>query len=333
MYDSQDTEDLRGLLDRAADPRPDVAVEPVTAAQDDLRRGRRALRRRRTLAAGGAACGVALVAGAAFVVPGLAAGTPGSVNGGWAGGGGSTATPTQAPSVPDDPSGTMTPTAAPSATPVPEAGPRSADVEPTVPAGHHTRSVLPSDDPEVSSGGAEAHGTSEPAAPAVPKSPVDHVDDVLDDHLPGRFEIVGHLGDDTDRGIVWGAWNHGDARGTVAAAVLDAGSEWFDAGPDGEPCALRPVKWDADGETWDSCAAEDLPDGDTLFVAEGEDGGGAKRAVSLLTDDGVLVSVSTSVAYFERDPSGSAPVPALDELPVDVETLRDIATDPAMLDG
>lgn len=290
-------DDIRRVLDRSLSAEP--ADEPDVT--QDLRRGRRGLRRRRIAATAGAAtCTILVAAGAAYALPVLtpdqgapndatfapAAGSGGGVDGG----------------APDGDSGEVV-------QPVP---PHVAPDEPASPD--------PPDAPTVES----------PVTSIV----LDHLDG---EHY--EFRGVNRGGGPTMAGgheLTWGTWTEGDGQGTVAAGLFDgsdARPNWvplFDSGPGEDRCAVRPVKWGpVDGQAWDSCETTELADGRTALVAEGSDGAGPKAGVLVELDNGAVVSLAVSVGYFERSPDEApANEPVLDELPVTTDRLLEIASDP-----
>jgi hypothetical protein len=293
-----DERDIRQLFEHT------LADEPSTAppVQDDLGRGRRALRRRNTGVAFAAAAAVALVAGGIAYAPNLIGTASGP---GFAGSGNAAAT-TSAPPTPRS-----TPKATATTKPSPNGNCGVAPPEGKVPCGPVRASFA----------------------------------DVLEAHLgTEHFEatgVTGGPGDGAERHeLAWNTWKDGKARGTVVAAVVtfDDQQEWIEAGPDGEPCAVRPVKTGPDPAfRWISCTSEKLPDGSTLRIAEGKDAYAKARAASLITEDGKVVSIATSTAYFERSAGDSEPshedFPArLAALPLTAEQLEAVVTDPRMLE-
>ncbi|HEY6740261.1 MAG TPA: hypothetical protein VI076_15565 [Actinopolymorphaceae bacterium] len=141
--------------------------------------------------------------------------------------------------------------------------------------------------------------------------------------------------------IAWGTWTEGRRQGTVVVGVSAADAEddgRIDDGPDGEPCAIRPVKSGNDsGFAWTSCRTEDLPNGDRLRIAEGKDSYAPAAGMMLIKPDGRRVAISQSAGYFERtpsqDPTGLPHWPSrLGTLPLTTAQLRAVVTDPRMLE-
>ncbi|WP_020579032.1 hypothetical protein [Actinopolymorpha alba] len=309
---TMDDNNIRAALERSLDGEP-AGNPPMT---DDVTRGRKALRWRRARATAGAVCGVALVVGAAYAVPGVVGGgTQASFFGG------GPATPTTGPSSP-----AATPTASPSATP-----------RPTTPAPRPSVTVPDTPKPTVARGGSTGPGKVDTLPGPLPTASfrgvvVKHLG--TPNYSANGVSYSGTSPDQHDEELSWGTWSDGDAKGTVVVALYRPGADlqWIDKGPDRRSCAVRPVKSFVDGFSWTSCRSETLADGSTLRVAEGRDPHAAARGVTLLRKDGWIVSIATSTGYFERGGEDLSTLePTLAALPLTVETMRAVVTDPDMI--
>lgn len=283
-----DHDDIRALLDRLS------ADDPVSpAVQADLVRGRGALRRRRAGIAAGAFGGVVAIALAGFA---LAPGLLTASDPGFAGG---TPTPVQcetpAPTGPYEPCPSEESDETPAPTP-----------EPTPPGNRPNLFPCPPD----------SENTIHDCFPLPPA-----FEDTLDKHL-GDLELL-----DVARATGVELADHrfwvGDKVVTLMAGVVSANpAKYLDPGPDGEPCAIRPIPNDGGTIpyfTWTSCSVEVVPEG-TLYLAEGKDENVQARGATLVTKDGTYVTVANSTRRSADEP----------ELPLDHAELRAIVLDPAM---
>ncbi len=293
-----DHDDIRAMLDRVS------ADDPVSpGVQDDLARGRGALRRRRLGITAGAFGGVVAIALAGFALsPGLLNASDPSFAGG-------TPTPVQcetpAPTGPYVPCESTESDETP--LPTPEATPTPSKV---TPAGNR---------------------------PRIFDCPPSTMTEQIDCKLPlPTFEdtLLHHLGRDglsfRNSGLAAGVevtdYHYAESGVVVSlfAAVLsiEDPAKYLDPGPGGEPCAVRPIPNDGGTIpyfTWTTCTAEAVPEG-TLYLAEGEDENVQARGATLVTKDGTYVSVANSTRREADEP----------ELPLDHDKLRAIVLDPAM---
>lgn len=292
-----DHDDIRAMLDRVS------ADDPVSpGVQDDLARGRGALRRRRLGITAGAFGGVVAIALAGFTLaPGLLDASDPSFAGG-------TPTPVQcetpAPAGPYVPCKSTesdeTPLPTPDATPTPGK---------VTPAGNR---------PNLFPCPPDTGSTISDCFPRLPE-----FEDTLIKHL-GATELNFQ---DVARATGVEVADHRVFSGgkvvTVVAAVLSKDpAKYLDPGPGGEPCAVRPIPNDGGTIpyfTWTTCTAEAVPEG-TLYLAEGKDENVQARGATLVTEDGTYVSVANSTRREADEP----------ELPLDHDELRAIVLDPAM---
>lgn len=278
---------IRQLLERTVIGAPRTSP-PI---QDDLARGRRALRRRNGAVVAGAVAGIGLVAAGIAYMPNLVG-------------------------VASDPGIAGNPTA--------------------------TTSVKPTQPPSTASTSAtEAPGAGDGCL----DEPCSSFGDVLINRLGTvhfkEVSVIGGVGGEAAwQEVAWNTWTAGKAEGTVVAVVDESKDleAYIDDGPDGKPCAVRPVNVAHDPAFgWTTCTTERLPNGGTLRVAEGGDAYAPARAATLITKGGTVVSIAVSTAYFERDPGDSQPTdpdfpPKLSELPLTVDQLKAVVTDPRMLE-